>query len=212
MIGRREVIARKRIERAQDRDGLHIDLSDIAELLRDFSQKHVCFRESSRCESDSFSGSETDDSSSNSTASPEVKASVQCQVDEVEVPASGMELLNIGDSSHHPGQQSNQEELKASNEFENEQIHLPPLSGENLKTAKKIAGYLRLQWTEQGHGRCRSLLIQIKAGPQAPSNEDAVRALLAKYKKMENGAATKRLPTERCLPQQPGTQVQVFCS
>lgn len=36
---RKEVIARKRLERAQDRDGLDIDMRDVAQMMRVFSEE-----------------------------------------------------------------------------------------------------------------------------------------------------------------------------
>ena len=97
----------------------------------------------------------------------------------------------------------------ATNSFENtrDKLVLEPLSGEHLKAAKRLAGYFRLQWTEQGGGKCRSLTLTPKQGPQAPAETTAAEALISKYSKIENGATTKRLPTASCTPQFSGSQV-----
>jgi hypothetical protein len=87
---------------------------------------------------------------------------------------------------------------------------LDPLSGEHLKAVKRLAGYFRLRWTEQGSGNCRRLILKAKSGPQAPAEINAAENLISKYKKIENGVTTKRLPTARCTPQVSGTQVSSF--
>ncbi len=85
---------------------------------------------------------------------------------------------------------------------------LDPLSGEHLKAVKRLAGYFRLRWTEQGNGKCRRLVLHAKSGPQATAEISAAENLISKYKKIENGVTTKRLPTARCTPQVSGTQVK----
>ncbi len=84
---------------------------------------------------------------------------------------------------------------------------LEPLSGEHLKAVKRLAGYFRLRWSEQGSGKCRRLILHAKSGPQAPAETAAAEMLISKYNKIENGVTTKRLPTARCTPQVSGTQV-----
>ena len=88
-------------------------------------------------------------------------------------------------------------------------LKLPALSGEHLKSAKKLAQYFRLRYKQEGQGRSRSLTLFPEKSPtlSAPVDVDAANELLARLAAAECGAATKRLPSATCHPQTAGTQV-----
>jgi hypothetical protein len=149
---------------------------------------------------------ETSESESSSTSSREEMG--HCEQNDSEFGQSRSLVNSSGDvvDSIDPESRPSLE----SNPTMQSTLVLDPLSGAHLKAVKKLAGYFRLRWTEQGSGKCRRLMLHAKSGPQAPAEINGAENLISKYKKIERGVTTKRLPTARCTPQVSGTQVDSF--
>lgn len=197
---RKEVIARKRLERAQDRDGLHVDLAEIAQRMLDFASSAVLWRLD---EPVIFEGDE----------SPINRVGEPADVDESEH-SSGTESSESSECHEEHAQPESFQETNISDDMrtlgKDEQVMtLEPLSGYHLKAVKRLAGYFRLKWTEKGGGKCRSLVLTARPGPQPSPEKTAAESLISKYTKIENGATTKRLPTASCTPQFSGSQVSL---
>jgi hypothetical protein len=198
------------LERAQDRDGLHIDLFEIAKTMLKFAEDNVVWREKQNGEKlDSAeeveieSDGEKIESESSSTSSRDDTENSERKLLKDENLGN---VLSTGESN------SLEESLLRGQNLGMlapvaADLLLEPLSGEHLKAVKRLAGYFRLRWSEQGSGKCRRLILHAKSGPQAPAETAAAEMLISKYNKIENGVTTKRLPTARCTPQVSGTQV-----
>ncbi len=195
------MIARKRLERAQDRDGLHVDLAELAQKMSEFSIENVLWRHDvpSSIEKDEVCNTTDDEISGGGEASDADDSSSSR--------ASSRSSVSIENNESQTDQMKQITAPTRDSICNNPRIlMLDPLSGCHLKAAKRLAGYFRLQWTEQGCGKCRSLELTAKPGPQAAPETNAAAALIIKYKAIENGATTKRLPTADCTPQFSGSQ------
>jgi hypothetical protein len=201
------------LERAQDRDGLHIDLFEIAERMLKFAEDNVVWREKHNGEEPDSTDNRETESDLGGGAPIESESSSTSGLDEL-----GDSERMLADNDVRDIEESQEEVKDVLDVLEQNlgilasdtvvaNLMLEPLSGEHLKAVKRLAGYFRLRWTEQGSGKCRRLILHVKSGPQPPAETNAAEELISKYKKIENGVTTKRLPTARCTPQVSGTQV-----
>lgn len=181
--------------------------------MLNFAEQNVVYREKQNGISEdpvSSDGEPTESESSSTSGPEEVEDCAKNEVEDEDLPSFSAEKACSQDKILESVQDGHVSEVGLIEDESNKPpatLILDPLSGDHLKAVKKLAGYFRLRWTEQGSGKCRRLILQAKLGPQAPAEINAAENLIAKYKKIENGVTTKRLPTARCTPQVSGTQV-----
>uniref|UniRef100_A0A7S4KTZ3 G-patch domain-containing protein n=1 Tax=Guillardia theta TaxID=55529 RepID=A0A7S4KTZ3_GUITH len=179
---RKEAIARKRLERSQDRDGLHIDIVDIARQMEEFRLRVLSEQGGDVEEEEGDAGEEH--------VEPARHAEVEGEQEAAELREEGA----VSDGEESTSEESDEEGGGGHEGPRANRLQLPPLSGTNLEFAKKLAGYYRLDCHEKGGGHRKRLTLTMPGTTTEP-DEDAVRALLEKYSKIERGAATKRIPT-----------------
>lgn len=201
---RKEAIARKRLERSQDRDGF-IDMGSLAEQIRMFAEtaeRQVVHNEERGEEDDREETPQENElwaSGDGGFASGE---------------GSNEEMRGGGSESggrrHEAAQEEPDDAWMAGNAGVDgaARMVLPPLSGPHLDAAKKLARYFRVDSRELGSGKKRALELRPAKGKRPPPDLDAVALLLEKLHFVESSTATtKRLPKFTDLPG-PGTQAQ----